>query len=174
MATSFLGALIYSQKTFAFSGMRNRAVFLAEEGLEATRNIRDAAFTNLVNGSYGLAIVLNQWTLGSAPDNTENTFYRTITISTIDSNTKNIVSSVLFTDNFGKSQTVSLSSYLTNWQAPMISTCSQYCISLGIPAYTAGTCRRNNGACVTNSETRQIGGNIYCTVSPNTTCCCKP
>jgi len=54
---------------------------------------------------------------------------------------------------------------------PLISTCQQYCVSLG--SYAQGTCRKNSAACNTNSETHQSGGDLYCTGGADfDTCCC--
>lgn len=58
---------------------RTHALLLAQEGLEATRSIRDADFENLVAGSYGLGIQNGQWTFQENPD-TLGKFTRTISI----------------------------------------------------------------------------------------------
>lgn len=49
LVTALTGALIYGRESTAASGDRDRAVLLAEEGLEATRNIANASFANLVD-----------------------------------------------------------------------------------------------------------------------------
>ncbi len=55
--------------------------------------------------------------------------------------------------------------------SPVITTCSQYCTSLG--TYSAGTCRQNPGKCNQSGETNEAGGNVYCTGGANAdTCCC--
>ncbi len=58
---------------------RTQAILLAQEGLEATRSIRDNDFENLVAGSYGLNIEDDTWTFQNTPD-TINQFTRTISI----------------------------------------------------------------------------------------------
>src|SRR3990167_512120 len=63
IVTAFMGAYIYGSESTALAGQRVRAVFLAEEGLEASRNIRDENFSNLTDGTKGLSISGNQWTL---------------------------------------------------------------------------------------------------------------
>src|SRR6266542_3445211 len=67
LTTAVIGAVVYGRISTANAGERARAVQLAEEGIEATRNIRDSAFANLpANGTYGLAQSSNTWTLAGA------------------------------------------------------------------------------------------------------------
>lgn len=54
--------------------------------------------------------------------------------------------------------------------ASPITTCAQYCASLG--TYTTGTCRRNAAACNALGETQKNGGNIYCPGTGNQNVCC--
>ncbi len=64
--TAFVGAFIYGQESTALAGARVRATFLAEEGLEAARSLRDSDFANLTDGDHGLAISGNQWSFSGA------------------------------------------------------------------------------------------------------------
>ena len=91
IVTGFAGAFLYGQESTVLAGNHVRATFIAEEGLEIIRNIRDASFTNLVDGTHGLAVSGNQWVLSGSSDITD-IFTRQITISTIDADTKQIVS----------------------------------------------------------------------------------
>ncbi len=51
-------------------------------------------------------------------------------------------------------------------------TCSSYCVSLG--GYVSGICRQHAGACSSNGETSESGGDVYCTGGPAAdTCCCQ-
>jgi Tfp pilus assembly protein PilV len=93
LTTAFVGAFLYGQESAMLAGNRNRAALLAEEGLEAARNIRDSGFSNLAIGTYGLAVTSNQWNLSGASD-TNGIFTRQIIISSIDINRKNVVSTV--------------------------------------------------------------------------------
>ena len=63
-----VGVLMYSNKASQFAGSKQRAVFLAEEGIEAVRNIRDEAFINLNDSTYGRGITGNTWSLSGAND----------------------------------------------------------------------------------------------------------
>ncbi len=117
--TALVGAFIYGQESTALSGMRFRAELLAEEGLEAARNIRDENFANLnvADNKYGLVISGNQWIFSGTSDAT-GIFTRQIIISTIDANRKQIISNVSWQQTPLRSGSISLISYLTNWRAP--------------------------------------------------------
>lgn len=54
LVAAFGGAILQSQTLFAQSGDRARALLIAEEGIEAVRNIRDDDFTLLTDGLHGL------------------------------------------------------------------------------------------------------------------------
>ncbi|OGD69037.1 hypothetical protein A3I18_00690 [Candidatus Campbellbacteria bacterium RIFCSPLOWO2_02_FULL_35_11] len=114
LVTSFIGVYLYGQESNTLAGDRARAVFLAEEGLEAVRNIREENFANLTAGTYGLSLSGGQWVLSGSSDVTEN-FTRSITISDIDIDTKNIVSTVFWQQNMLRGGSVSVESRLTNW-----------------------------------------------------------
>lgn len=70
-----------------------QALFLAKEGIEATRAMRDNDFNYLADGAHGIAYGTSTWAFTGASD-TANGFTRTITISPFDHRTKKIVSAV--------------------------------------------------------------------------------
>jgi Tfp pilus assembly protein PilV len=115
IVTALLSAITLGEETTMMSGSRMRASLLAEEGLEAARNMRDENFSNLVDGTHGLIISGNQWQFSGTQDITDY-FTRQIVISTVDSNTKNIVSTVSWQQNGQRPGTVSVSTRLTNWK----------------------------------------------------------
>jgi prepilin-type N-terminal cleavage/methylation domain-containing protein len=115
LATVLLGGLIYGQEGTLIGGKTARATLLAEEGLEAVRNIRDSDYANLVDGTYGLAISGGKWTLSGTLDTTD-IFTRHIDISTIDANRKNITASVAWQQNAQRAGSVSLASQLMYWR----------------------------------------------------------
>jgi len=51
LVTGIIGAIIYGRQSTANAGDRTRANFLAEEGIEAVRNIGAASFANLVDSA---------------------------------------------------------------------------------------------------------------------------
>ena len=173
VVTALVGAVIYGRESMALAGNRNRALFLAEEGLEAARNLRGEAWANLAVGTWGLVTTGNQWGLGGASDTT-GIFLRTITISTVDAERKQVISTVTWPQNAQRNGEVVLITYLTTW--PVAGTppdsCSVYCQSLG--GYTTGTCRAGPAVCTANGEVYESGGDVYCTGGPSAdTCCCQ-
>lgn len=118
IVTALVGGLIYGQQSTALAGNRARATMLAEEGLEAVRNIRDENYANLTHGAKGLAISSDQWVFSGASDITD-IFTRSIVIAPVgaDDNKKKVTVSVTWPQNPQRTGTVSLVSRLTNWQA---------------------------------------------------------
>lgn len=116
LVLAFVGAYLYGSEGAMLSGNRARAVFYAEEGLEAVRNIRDDDFANLVDGTYGLSSAGNQWNFSGASD-TSDIFTRAITVTSAGADRKNITSTVTWEQNQVRTGNVSLTTRLTNWLA---------------------------------------------------------
>ncbi len=93
---------------------RERATALAEEAFEASRNIRDADFANLIDGTHGLTTTGNQWNFSSSSDTT-GVFTRQLAISTIHANQKKLDATVSWADKISLTNSVTLTTYLTNW-----------------------------------------------------------
>jgi type II secretory pathway pseudopilin PulG len=100
------------------------ANFLAEEGLEAARSIRDNKWSSLKNGNYGLEISGDKnWVFSGISEDLSSQFKqgatRTITIEDAGVCRKKITSRVgwEFTGNIY--QDVELITYLTNWEASL-------------------------------------------------------
>ncbi|MEO6729533.1 MAG: prepilin-type N-terminal cleavage/methylation domain-containing protein, partial [Candidatus Dojkabacteria bacterium] len=107
------GGFAYAIQSTQIMAVKNKAVFIADEGLEAARSIRNEAFTNLTNGTFGLAQTGNKWVLSGASD-VIGTYTRSLTITSLDSTTKQVVSTVSWTNPFASS--VSYTLYLTDWR----------------------------------------------------------
>jgi prepilin-type N-terminal cleavage/methylation domain-containing protein len=171
--TGLIGALVYGQESSSLAGARVRAVFLAEEGLEAARNIRDADFNSLSDGNHGLVIAANEWFFSGAQDTTD-IFDRQIRISTVNDDTKQVVSRVTWQQNPQRDGLVELVTYLANWQkvaGPVVSDCLTFCQSIN---YSNGICRPNQKQCSKNGETYEPNGDQYCVSGPQAdTCCCQ-
>lgn len=114
LVTALVGAYLYGQESTALAGNRARAVMLAEEGLEAVRNIRDPAFANLADGTFGLTTTGNQWNLSGSSDVTD-IFTRQIIISSVDTKRKSVTTNVTWQQNPQRTGTVSLMTRFTNW-----------------------------------------------------------
>lgn len=117
LVTTLVVAYLYGQESTVLAGNRGQAATLAEEGLEAVRNIRDHDFADLINGTYGLVISGDTWALSGSSD-TVGIFTREIEISSIDEDRKEIQSTVTWEQNPQREGSVSLASYLTNWSGP--------------------------------------------------------
>lgn len=114
IAISLGSILIYSQQGSRLSGDRSQASFLAEQALEAVRNIRDNDFSALSSGIYGLTTTGNKWALSASYPETIDIFTREIEISDLAPDRKMITARVGWTDN-GNYREVEEITYLTNW-----------------------------------------------------------
>lgn len=115
IVTALVGMLIYGQASTSLSGERSRAAFFAEEGLEATRAIRNTAFANLTNGNHGLTVSSGQWVFSGTSD-ANDIYTRQITISDLGTNRKQAVSTVTWQQNSQRTGSVVLTTELTNWK----------------------------------------------------------
>lgn len=120
LATAIVGALVYGQQATTFAGERVRANAIASEGLEAIRNIRDASYSNLADGTYGLAQSSNTWGFSGSSDTT-GIFTRQVTIASNGTNRKAVTSTVTWPQGLGTAQT-STTTELTNWMASLAKT----------------------------------------------------
>ena len=116
IVTAFAGVYFYGQESTLSAGNHTRGVILANEGLEAVRNIRDSGFSNLPIGTYGLVLSGNQWTLSGSQD-VSGIFTRQVVVSSVDANRKNIAVNVTWQQNPQIVGSVSLSTRVTNWIA---------------------------------------------------------
>ena len=177
MAVSVIGFLILDVYLSDKAGREKTiATFLAQEGMEAARSIRDNNWDDLVNGEYGLAISANKWIFEGSQEDVSDCLgegTRKIIIEEVDIERKKITSQVTWKLTEVRSEEVSLVTYLTNWaQSSFVETCASYCQSLN---YSDGICRKNERECNLNGEIYESGGDSYCIGGPKEdTCCCTP
>lgn len=122
---------------------REKALLLAEEGIEAARAMRDANFADLTAGTKGIALSSNAWTFSGTSDYTDG-YQRTVTIAAPDTDTRLATSSVSWSSR-GATTTVELATTLTNWRK---------LAGTGASATTINT----SGACVYTLDTRYLAG----------------
>lgn len=177
LVTALIGAYLYGQEATALAGNLARATMLAEEGLEVVRNIRDANFSNLTDGTYGLATTSNQWNLSGSQDATD-IFTRQIVISTVDAERKSVTANITWQQNPQRAGLVSLTSRFTNWlkSAAVPASCNDYAVE---QEYSAGTCRQNTQQCTNNEEVYLPDGDAICITNfpgdpSHDTCCALP
>ena len=94
---------------------KDKAIYLAEEAIEATRNIRDEDYDNLTNGIFGISNSGGEFNLLGSSDSV-GIFNRNVSISQISPNQKEVESSVSWSDRISPNNNVSLKTYLTNWR----------------------------------------------------------
>ncbi|KPJ57114.1 hypothetical protein AMJ49_02325 [Parcubacteria bacterium DG_74_2] len=95
------------------------ANFLAEEGMEAVKSIRDNNWLDLLTGNHGLTISENHWIFQGPEEDLSDQLQkgkRVIGIEDIDSDRKKITSRVIWQFTEERTEEVRLVSYLTNWQ----------------------------------------------------------
>lgn len=115
LVTALVGAYLYGEESTALAGNRTRATLLAEEGLEAVRNIRDAASTTLPTaGTYGLATSSGAWVLSGSSDLTD-IYTRQITISPETNDRVSATSTVSWQQNAQRTGSVSATTEFTKW-----------------------------------------------------------
>lgn len=114
MITGIITGFFYGELSKQVAGQRARATFIAEEGLEAARNIRDDDFLNLADGTFGLATNNGFWAFQAQPD-TVGPFTRSVQITTLDPKTKQILSTVTWQETPQRTASVLLVSQLTNF-----------------------------------------------------------
>jgi len=96
-----------------------QANFLAEEGLEAAKSIRDNKWANLTVGDHGLAITGNNWVFQGTSEDLSTQFktgaIRVVSVENIGSGRRKVTSRVGWQFSEGRPKEISLVTYLTNW-----------------------------------------------------------
>lgn len=156
LVTAITGALVYGRSSSADAGDTNRAQFLADEGVEAVRNIRDAAFGNLTNGTFGLANNSGIWTLSGTSDITD-IYTRQVVISSVDSVRKSVVVTVSWTTG-SNTQQVTATTRFNSWSAALVTgpIMMVYSKTTNTPFYRIW----NGSAWGTEGSAMTVGGNI--------------
>ncbi len=134
LVTALVGTFLYGQESTVLAGSRARAGMLAEEGLEATRNMRDSAltFANLPDSAgTGLSITLNQWGFSGSTD-TNTIFTRQTVVSTVDTYRKNVTTNVTWQQNAQRAGSISVVTRVTDWMRSSACTIMGDCLSVNI------------------------------------------
>lgn len=108
------GGLAYGVQNQKEITMQNKAIILLDEGIQAVTAIKDQSFTALADGTFGLAIVGNYWTLSGTQDIVDS-YVRTVTITTLDPVTKEVTVTVSWQKNPGTDTTESAVIRFTDW-----------------------------------------------------------
>jgi Tfp pilus assembly protein PilV len=115
--TALASSLLFGTEGTAVAGTRMHALFLAEEGFEAARNIRDASFSNLTNGTYGLGTSSNQWAFIGGSDTTD-LFTRSVALSVPPARARRVraTSTISWQQNVQRVGMTTLVTELTDWR----------------------------------------------------------
>jgi len=115
IVTSVSASYISIKKYIISAAVQARAISLADEGLEAARNIRDKDFTLLVSGSInGLSQTGNIWNFAGAQD-VNGIYTRKISITTPAVDTRLVSAKIDWTYD-GAAKTITLEREFTNWR----------------------------------------------------------
>lgn len=161
---------VYTQKNLLSSAKKNKAILLADEALEALRNIKDDDFNNLFIGSYFLSEDTGSFSLVQGVEDIDK-FQRSIEIEEVDENTKKAVVEVSWEDNLQDNKLLSVEQYFTNWRKEtpqLFNSCGEYCEYL---LYKKGSCKAKESQCTRVGGVLEPEGDIYC--SNDKFCCCS-
>lgn len=131
---SIFQLVVVATRPIAFGSRQAEATYLAEEGIEAVRLLRNESWTTKIatltdSATYYPVLVSNAWTLASTnPGPINGTYTRTIVVSTAvrdgsddisstgtpDPKTKKVTATVSWVEH-GQNQSVILETYLTNF-----------------------------------------------------------
>ncbi len=142
----FSAGVFYTAVDTADSDLRqdfkSEALNYAQEGLEATRMIRNVDFLDLTTGSHGVVYTAGAWAFSGTSDAIDSFYTRTVTISdvyrdgsnniadvgTLDPMTRKVVSTVSWTWKGFLPEDVTLTTYLTDWSGDQWTqtTCTEF------------------------------------------------
>ncbi|TSC88808.1 MAG: outer membrane adhesin-like protein [Parcubacteria group bacterium Gr01-1014_3] len=126
ISTTAVFFLFYGGQSLNIDGITSQeALNIANEGLEATRAIQGRNWYELEDGVHGLVFQNNEWMFGSTSvSDADGIFIRTVTISTINENTKQASTTITWQTEAGRTQEIELAAQFTKWTAPV-----QGCVS---------------------------------------------
>jgi hypothetical protein len=93
---------------------RTKAGFLAEEGIEASRAIRDRNAAELTAGEYGLSLAGSQWVFSGTSDAVDK-FVRRITVEDAGSRRRRITSDVSWPFSPARLNRINAATFLHDW-----------------------------------------------------------
>lgn len=133
IAATAVAAVVSSFSTTRLSEEETQASFFAMEGIEAAQSIRNQDWDDITNGNHGLSNSGGTWVFSGSSDDPDggSKFTRVVAVAdaqrdgdgdlvasggTVDVDTKKITSTITWDFTSGRSNTVEMVAYLTNWQ----------------------------------------------------------
>jgi Tfp pilus assembly protein PilV len=133
MAISISSLLAQTYSSSRLGNEQSIATQYAAEGLDAVRSIKNQSFSSLINTTgSGVAVSGGVWTFSGTSTVLDGEYVRTIAITdvyrdvngnivssggTLDSSTKKASSTVVWSTTPSRQNSVTLTTYLTNWEA---------------------------------------------------------
>lgn len=136
LALSGVGTVINSFTVNRRGEEETQASIMAQEGLDAVRSIKNKGWSSVTTGAHGLATTGDQWSFNGVSD-VNGRFTRVVNISavnrdasgniistggTVDPDTMKVTSTVSWDFFTGKNESVSLTSYVTNFRKTIAAT----------------------------------------------------
>lgn len=120
-ATIMINSLVYVLEANKTATDLNHGAFLADEGLEIVKGIRNEFFTNLANGQYKIVLTGGKYQLQSGIESIDGYTRQIIIDNTgLDAYTFNITSRVTWPNRTGAIQTYNVETQLTDWHRTII------------------------------------------------------
>ena len=122
ITTVMISAYVYGRQATQLSGNRSRASQLANEGMEAIRNIANPNYSNLSNYSNGTTYYLvqfnNQWQLTTIPSQIDGLYTRTLVFSDGPNGSRQLTVSVTWQQTLQRQGSMVAKTYFANWRQP--------------------------------------------------------
>ena len=123
-ATAAFQIFFGGQKLSIDSANSNLANDYGREAVEAIRNIRARNWSELTDGAHGLVFKNNEWMFGSSSvSESQDIFTRTVTVGTVDANTKIATTTITWQSGDNRIQTQEIVEKITNWESYSQSSC---------------------------------------------------
>jgi hypothetical protein len=91
------------------------ALSVAQEGIAATRAIRDIGWSSLATGTHGLAFTNGVWGFQGTSD-TLSGFTRSVTVTELSPTERRVVTTIIWDSTAGRPRTTELVTNLTDWR----------------------------------------------------------
>ncbi|MCA9375763.1 MAG: prepilin-type N-terminal cleavage/methylation domain-containing protein [Candidatus Doudnabacteria bacterium] len=114
VVTALVGVLFVGQEGTQAAGDRVRASFLADEGLQAVRSMRDTDPTLVVEGVHGLSMESGVWAFVGTSD-ASGVFTRTVLVEDLTAGKQQVTSTVTWNEDGRRPGSVVMVTQLTDW-----------------------------------------------------------
>ena len=122
ISTVMISAYIYGRQATQLAGNRSRASQLANEAMEAVRNIANPNYSNLSNYTNGTTYYLsqfnNQWQLTTTPSTIDGLYTRTLVFSDGPNGSRQLTVNVAWQQTLQRQGSMITKTYFANWRQP--------------------------------------------------------